>query len=648
MSRTKTITSAVVLTVAAVGAAAAAWFAADYVERSSRADVAGRLDAAGLGWVDVQTDGLQLILAGVAPDERARFRAVTETGRIVDPGRIIDGMDVAEREALRAPRFALEILRNEAEISLIGLTPARETQGGPLLDLLARPELSVTDMVDQVAYDMPEGWIEAVSFATEALDLLPRAKISVEPGAVAITAVADSDEDRRRLETRLTGKAPDAVTLALDIAAPRPVITPFTLRFVMPPDGAPRFEACAVDSPAAERAILQAAVAAGYDGEADCVMGLGVPSASWGAAAAAAIETLGILGGGSVTLSDADVTLVVQEGTAQEAFDTAVAELETALPDIFVLSSVLPQTEDDDAVDPAERLEFVATLSPEGQVQLRGKLYDDTQQVAVLSYARALFGVQDTYIATLQTTALPEGWPARVLVALDALSRLQNGAVVVRPDLVVVRGVTGNPRAQADISRILSDKLGPQEDFRIDVTYREELDPLLNIPTPEECADQLNEILLEQKLTFAPGEAVIEAAGDGQIGRLTEKLDACKRAVFEVGGHTDSQGRESMNLDLSQARAEAVRTALIARGTPPTQLVAKGYGESEPVADNGTEAGREANRRITFTLVGVRDQGDEQASDTTEAGPADAQPATTGEAASETAPEGETDEGADQ
>ena len=72
---------------------------------------------------------------------------------------------------------------------------------------------------------------------------------------------------------------------------------------------------------------------------------------------------------------------------------------------------------------------------------------------------------------------------------------------------------------------------------------------------------------------------------------------------MEVAGHTDSLGREIMNKELSQARANAVVDALLARRVLTSNLVAVGYGEENPIADNGTEEGREANRRIEFSLL---------------------------------------------
>ena len=74
--------------------------------------------------------------------------------------------------------------------------------------------------------------------------------------------------------------------------------------------------------------------------------------------------------------------------------------------------------------------------------------------------------------------------------------------------------------------------------------------------------------------------------------------------VIEVSGHTDNTGDPEINRTLSQRRAEAVRAALVAGGAPADQLVAKGYGSGQPVADNATEDGRFRNRRIEYRVGG--------------------------------------------
>jgi len=77
--------------------------------------------------------------------------------------------------------------------------------------------------------------------------------------------------------------------------------------------------------------------------------------------------------------------------------------------------------------------------------------------------------------------------------------------------------------------------------------------------------------------------------------------------VIEVGGHTDSQGASRYNQQLSAERADAVVDYLLDRGVAPDQLNAEGYGESQPIASNDTEDGRELNRRVELRILETRD-----------------------------------------
>jgi OOP family OmpA-OmpF porin len=89
------------------------------------------------------------------------------------------------------------------------------------------------------------------------------------------------------------------------------------------------------------------------------------------------------------------------------------------------------------------------------------------------------------------------------------------------------------------------------------------------------------------------------------LDELAGILSNCPPMKMEIGGHTDSQGSEGGNQALSQARAEAVLLALQGRRVDVSGMTAVGYGETKPIADNGSEEGREANRRIEFLLVGA-------------------------------------------
>lgn len=105
-------------------------------------------------------------------------------------------------------------------------------------------------------------------------------------------------------------------------------------------------------------------------------------------------------------------------------------------------------------------------------------------------------------------------------------------------------------------------------------------------------------------INFASGSAEIPADAQEIILLSAEALKhAPANAQIEVGGHTDNTGAAAANLTLSQARADAVRAALVAAGAPAALLQAKGYGDTQPRATNDTEYGRFRNRRIEYGAI---------------------------------------------
>ena len=584
---------------AAVVSLVAASFSVQVIEDTSEIGVRDALDGQGMTWAEVQADGLQVTLAGIAPTEAVRFRALSTAGTVVDAARVIDEMEVEAQSGIAPPRFSAEVLRNDAGISIIGLIPTSTDREAvnEAFDEMA-DGASVTDLLESADYPAPEGWEDALAFAVSAMADLPRAKASVDAGRVTITAIADSPAAKAQMERRLQRAAPPSLRLTLNIAAPRPVITPFTLRFSKDEDGA-RFDACSADTEAARDRILKAGIAAGAEENANCTIGLGVPSPNWSKAVTQAIAALDQLGQGSIAFADADITLIAAPGTEGDTFDRVVGELENALPDVFALTAKLPEVEDPDAGPP----EFTATLSPEGQVQLRGRLSNEGLRALADSYAKSHFGSDRVYTAARIDDNLPDDWATRVLTALEALATLANGSARVTPDQLKVVGNTGNKDADTKVASLLADKLGEGADYSIDITYQEKLDPIAGLPTPEECEAEIGEILKIGKITFEPGSATIDAAALGTMDDIAEVLKRCGDLPLEIQGYTDSQGRESMNLALSQSRAESVLNELRARRVLTSSFLAKGYGEENPIADNKTEEGREANRRIEFRLI---------------------------------------------
>jgi OOP family OmpA-OmpF porin len=576
----------------------AANFSVQLVEDNSEIQVRHILDRSGLTWAEVEADGLRIIMSGVAPTEALRFRALSLAGSVVEASRVIDTIDVAPTADLDPPKFSAEVLQNSAGLSLVGLIPASSDREAIIEGFSNDGQTPVSDLLETADYPAPSGWEDALAFAMAASRELPRAKISVQAGRVAVTAIANDAENKAAMEKRLQRIIPPSLRVSLNITAPRPVISPFALRFVIDAEGA-RFDTCSADTLATHTRIMEAAFRAGLTGPGRCTIGMGVPTPTWADAVPKAIDALARIGHGTVTFSDADITLAAAEGTDPVVFDRVIGELENTLPGIFALNAVLPVTENADT-GPAE---FIATLSPEGQVQLRGRIGSAEFREATDSFAKAKFGTANVYTAARVVPNLPVDWSIRIMTGIEALGFLDNGVVTVTPDLLAISGRSGNIEASDAVARLFVEKMGDAGKFDIDIRYVEELDPVAALPSPEECETQIAEIIQNGKITFEPGSATIDEAALTTMDKIAERLEDCGGIRLEVQGHTDSQGREEMNLSLSQARAESVLNELRARRVLTSGFVAKGYGEAIPIAENDTEEGREANRRIEFRLI---------------------------------------------
>lgn len=101
-----------------------------------------------------------------------------------------------------------------------------------------------------------------------------------------------------------------------------------------------------------------------------------------------------------------------------------------------------------------------------------------------------------------------------------------------------------------------------------------------------------------QGVTFVVNKAELTIDAKKILDMVAQSLNANPEVTFEVQGHASSDGSDALNMRLSQRRAESVRTYLSTKGVDAKRMTAKGYGETQPIADNSTEEGRKQNRRV--------------------------------------------------
>lgn len=125
-------------------------------------------------------------------------------------------------------------------------------------------------------------------------------------------------------------------------------------------------------------------------------------------------------------------------------------------------------------------------------------------------------------------------------------------------------------------------------------------------PAINACQDQLNTVMQNRKILFANDRAEIRVASFPLLNNIASIINQCKDVIsnkgISINGHTDSRGRDSYNQTLSKRRANAVKSYLTKKNVDDALMTAKGYGETQPIADNKTDKGRAQNRRITFKI----------------------------------------------
>lgn len=106
-------------------------------------------------------------------------------------------------------------------------------------------------------------------------------------------------------------------------------------------------------------------------------------------------------------------------------------------------------------------------------------------------------------------------------------------------------------------------------------------------------------------VTFATDSADLNPAFFNVLNSVSKVLVEFDQTVVEVAGHTDSTGSDAHNQNLSERRANSVAAYLRAQSIDSQRLLALGVGEHRPIADNSTDSGRQANRRVEITMVPV-------------------------------------------
>jgi outer membrane protein OmpA-like peptidoglycan-associated protein len=167
----------------------------------------------------------------------------------------------------------------------------------------------------------------------------------------------------------------------------------------------------------------------------------------------------------------------------------------------------------------------------------------------------------------------------------------------------ILKNTKENLAASQNDAKIKADQLAAEQQARIDAdnrTAKAEADLAALAAVKEEERGLV--ITLSGSVLFASDKSELLPAAQDRLNHVADALLAVKERKLTVNGFTDSQGSAEYNIELSQRRADAVRSYLISRGYPAELITAIGIGKGSPVADNNSPEGRADNRRVEIVV----------------------------------------------
>lgn len=470
------------------------------------------------------------------------------------------------------------------KVALSGHVPTEELKTG----LRAGAGAGVTDETE-LGSGAPETFATSARAGLNALIALDQGQVGFDGTRWSLTGEVASLDERLQVEQSLEA-AVDTSTWEIAIQAldAPPVVAPYVWSAEKSADGGLTLAGYV----ATDELKQFIAVRAGDEAQDLTEVASGEP-AGFVADVLAGLEALGHLTEGTVRLDEGIWTLSGVPQTAEEA-DLAVAALGTTdearwVKDLVApLGTMAPDAEEASAPAVVRDFTFAVTKPLDGAIILEGAIPN--------AGAGSYLGLVADDVPTDKLAVaegLPDDFVPNALAGVRLLGGVASGEFGLEDETWVL---TASAETEADREAIL----GKLAATPVAAAWETRIDLL---PPLDACRRKVAAFAGRNAILFQSGSARLADSSNEAIDELAGYLKVCPDAIVHVEGHTDADGADELNLALSVARAETVVEALIERGVAFQRLYAVGYGESLPIADNDTAAGKRANRRIAFTIL---------------------------------------------
>ena len=537
---------------------------------------------------NVTLTDLVLVVRGVARNAQTYATAGKALRNDLPPAIRLGPVDI---QPARADPFVWSANFDGSSVVLAGFVPndvVRESLVAAVKATLA--DVPVDDRM-AIASGDPPGFAEAAGFAITALERLSRGGVTLDGLKLDVAGEAKSVDDYEAALARLGGALPEGMQV-VDTEITPATVSPY---FWKAERAAGRVVLTGyVPSPQnrAEVTALAQSLFAGDAIEQRMRVAAGEPRMDWLGGIKFALGQLAGLSHGSVELGDKTYA-VAGEAASSDAFRGLASANGRTLP----AGLSLKQAE----IVPPHVSPYSFTAERQGSgIVLGGDVASEAERQRIVDAARRKFGDAAVEDRLVFASGAPEGFAAASEAIVQALSRLSGGRATIVDGAVTVSGYTYYPAAAGAIGDEL--KAGLPDGFTIaaDTIASRQDDQSV---TANQCRDLMQAVLKVGGIGFDGGKATLTEDSEGILDRASAVIARCPAAGVEVGAHSDSDGSATRNRDLTQSRAESIVEYLVTAGVKRERLTAVGYGETKPIADNATAAGKAANRRIEFSFT---------------------------------------------
>lgn len=206
---------------------------------------------------------------------------------------------------------------------------------------------------------------------------------------------------------------------------------------------------------------------------------------------------------------------------------------------------------------------------------------------------------------TLQKSVFSIVFAAMVIAGCKSMNKTQKGAAIGTAGGAAAGAVIGRAAGNTALGAIVGAAVGGVTGAVIGRKMDKQAEEIEK-KVPGAKVERVGEGIVvdfTEKILFAYDKSDLTTTAMDNLGKLVQILKDYPDTNIEIQGHTDSKGSDDYNMRLSQRRANEVSSYLRTKGVSASRLVTKGYGETAPVADNGTDEGRAQNRRVTFLIT---------------------------------------------